>query len=629
MSFLTYVTPYLNRDGGEGRRLQGRFHCYSVKHPNFMHSAIDTTAAVNTTFDIETGCPVLEDGRTPNDELLLKAYGQFDRSKIDVPAKHSKTEADREEYLRVQEENYLPELRSRAALDPMVGEITAIIYNRDGKPETVAIGDGVNEAMVIEDFWRRWQDLRPGEAMVGWNNHGFDDEMIIQRSLVLGVQVPDRALRVLDSGRRSLNKSRDLRVELYGDPVNMTRLDVASRSLGGPGKNGDGAFFSELLRSGEPEKVRAAFDYIKNDDMMTRVVAAKMGVTAPPIPVPEHGTELVRKPIGRDGKPMTVTSSFPATAELDLRGDFGRSEPTLFSLISAPKSDEHLAQIYGRFDPGSVKVPKKYLKSAADTANYLEELRVEHVDKLRKRGASDGLNSTIYAIGYLRDGQTEVVMGPEREVVRDFWARASAPDCSAMVGWGNSLRASADDLIVMRSVANEVTIPAGALGASASGYRYINGVRDLGVLISGDIKTVYPIAQVAAGIKAPAVHEGDALADIRKALREDPESSQAVGMAADLLAKRLESMAYVTNHFAASEVALPHGVAVVGPQPERAAPSPADDDDIPFGDSAESINETSPELLKQGRALPAPSMDSPRPAKAPDSKPLADAPAVG
>lgn len=565
----------------------------------------------NTTFDIETGCPVLEDGRTPDDALLLRCYGPFDPAGVKITVKVEEAGPDAiVEFLRKKEEEYLPELRSKAALNPMLAVVTAVVYNRTNKPEIVAVdvAKGITEAHVLEDYWARWEAQKPDESMVGWNNFGFDDEMIIQRSIILGVKIPDGALHVNPSGSRRLRKSRDLAPELYGDPKVMKKLEEVSKSLGGPGKNGDGAYFSDLVRSGDPEKIAAGFNYLKNDEVMTRVVAGAMGVTAKPLLFKETGTELIVAPRTRNDVPMTICRQLPAIMP---EGDLvDGTRPVLFSFVMTPKADSDLEVIFGGFNPASVDVPKKHRKNEATMAAYVKKAEIDHYASIRKAGAGDGLNSIIRAAGYLKDGRIEVVAGPEKGILEDFWSRyQSVRNSGGMAGWGNTTKE--DDFVVMRSIANGVPMPAGAVKVSGGGYRSLTNVRDLAVMLSGDPKEVYPLQQVAAAFDVQAPKSKDT--DLAALMREAPDAVTSRVRLAYHLNDRLAVMAEAANHLITPSLELAKNVepALTLTEPRIHAPTPAPrivadlEDDVPW-DFPPRPSVTEDSLLRGKATLPPP-----------------------
>lgn len=248
-------------------------------------------------FDIETGpLPAAELWKVvpPFDPSTLKPFPPFDESSVKVGnLKDAAKIAEKIEQARAQhavdavnhakdnlaaEGLYVAEVMNKAALSAMTGRVLAIGYystqNEDFDIDTVSANMPNDcEAKLIGYFWTLFEAANEHTRIVGHNITGFDLPFLIQRSWILGIDVP----RGVIEGRFFAKKFADtMQVWACGRVGNgsMAKLDDLAKVFGVGSKTGNGAMFAELF-----EKDRAAaIEYLKNDVAITYAVAKRMGV---------------------------------------------------------------------------------------------------------------------------------------------------------------------------------------------------------------------------------------------------------------------------------------------------------------------------------------------------------------
>jgi len=256
-------------------------------------------------FDIETGpLPDAELWKVvaPFDPASIQPYPPFDPSAVkygntkdealkakkleECQAKHAADAAAHDAKNATAEADYIASVKGRAALSAITGRVLAIGYYFTEDEEeggVVAIGDHIlsaddKESVITErdllaDFWMQYEASDEHTRFVGHNIHGFDLPFLIQRSFILGVEVPRGVIK----GRFFNEKFVDtMAVWACGRQGSngMEKLDTLAKAFGVGAKNGSGAMFAELL-----EKDRAAaMEYLKNDIALTYEVAKRMRV---------------------------------------------------------------------------------------------------------------------------------------------------------------------------------------------------------------------------------------------------------------------------------------------------------------------------------------------------------------
>lgn len=246
-------------------------------------------------FDIETGpLPAADLWKVvpPFDPSTLIPFPSFDESSVKVGnLKDAAKIAEKIEQARAQhavdamnhakdnlavEGLYVAEVMNKAALSAITGRVLAIGYydTNDEAFEVDALHpDEVTEAALIIRFWSYVEAAPEHCRIVGHNIAGFDLPFLIQRSWILGIEVP----RGVIEGRFFARKFADtMQVWACGKVGNgsMAKLDDLAKVFGVGSKTGNGAMFAELF-----EKDRAAaIEYLKNDVAITYAVAKRMGV---------------------------------------------------------------------------------------------------------------------------------------------------------------------------------------------------------------------------------------------------------------------------------------------------------------------------------------------------------------
>lgn len=230
-------------------------------------------------FDIETGALPTEKiiGLMP---AFTKTIGPFDPASVkygnikDPGKRQEKLEAVKLlheasiEGLIVEKESYEREWLSKAALDAMTGQVLAIgvKIDFDCLPLIDTQGDPPEEDLLISRFWEsagRWDG-----PIVGHNIFGFDLPFLIQRSWLLGIDVPEW----IRQGRYWSPKFIDtMTVWNMGQPGKYTKLDLICRALGVEGKmeGVNGGDFASLLVTDRAK----AIEYLSMDLAATWAVA--------------------------------------------------------------------------------------------------------------------------------------------------------------------------------------------------------------------------------------------------------------------------------------------------------------------------------------------------------------------
>jgi hypothetical protein len=171
----------------------------------------------------------------------------------------------------------------RAALSAITGEVVAIGWmNPDG---TTEIWDAITEGeeAILRRFWKfvdpqcRAAYGDPCRVFAGWNIHGFDLPMLMQRSFFHGVKVPEDVINGRYFNRRFVDLMQFFTCGVYGS---FQSLDTVARFLGFEGKCIDGIegkTFANFWRDVEhPERREKAREYLTNDLVQTRRVAERL-----------------------------------------------------------------------------------------------------------------------------------------------------------------------------------------------------------------------------------------------------------------------------------------------------------------------------------------------------------------
>lgn len=244
-----------------------------------------------TVFDIETG-PLDRDyvlsmcdpfrpycKPAPFDPSTVKIGNLKDQAKINAKIDEAEQKYNEDclnSYpLWVQEKaDYEEELLDKAALSAVTGQVLTIGYG-NYETEEVAIHEG-RESVLLREFWK-WtgQQLKQKDGgLIGFYSNHFDMPFLIRRSWKLDLKTP---FGIIDRNRFFNPRFIDL-VDIFsmgcGDKINLDRL---GKFLVGRGKSDIGQHFHRYY-NGTPEEKTQAIDYAKEDIVLTRDAARKMGV---------------------------------------------------------------------------------------------------------------------------------------------------------------------------------------------------------------------------------------------------------------------------------------------------------------------------------------------------------------
>lgn len=254
-------------------------------------------------FDIETGGLPDDQLRAivpPFDSSSIKHPGEFDPTAVkygntkdeakraaklaDEQQRHARAVESYSDDLVAAERAYYADQTSRAALSALTGEVLAIGYRGEktaincvGQDST---GQVITEATIIARFWSQYKSLRKaGRKMIGFNIAFFDIPFLVQRSWILGVNVPD-SIYTVPSRYLESQTFIDLAHVWAGSQRNgFVKLDTIAKAMGLTGKpNGTtGADFARLFHN--PETRREAIEYLIGDLDITFNVAERCGLT--------------------------------------------------------------------------------------------------------------------------------------------------------------------------------------------------------------------------------------------------------------------------------------------------------------------------------------------------------------
>ncbi len=245
-------------------------------------------------FDIETGplpieqlqviLPSFDPNTVPHpgsfDPKTVKCGNLKDQSKIDAKIEEARVQHDEsvcnyDSDLVAAEFMYWQEQKNKAALSAMTGRVVAIGTKCCDSIQLDCINDSTNEEIIIRSFWHMYLSIQNDKwNLVGFNSDDFDIPFLCQRSVILGIKIPDSLIQ----NRRFLNSTFiDLR-KLWGfGKLNPSgSLDAVCRACGiGRKPDGiNGSQFSDLYFN--PETRSVALEYITNDLEMTFALAQRL-----------------------------------------------------------------------------------------------------------------------------------------------------------------------------------------------------------------------------------------------------------------------------------------------------------------------------------------------------------------
>lgn len=258
-----------------------------------------TVSTMFLTFDIETGplpteqleplIPSFDPGDPPGefDETAVKYGNTKDTAKRaeilkTARERHLKSVSEWDQTVAEKRQKHRDKFFADAALSAITGRVLAIGLSGRGV-NGVDASDAYSmltaeneeqEAAILEDFWSTFKAAEVagnGRLLVGFDIRRFDLPFMVQRSWILGVEVP----RSVFDGRYWSTLFVDL-VYLWGCGSNHTyiSLNTFARALKIGEKTGKGEDFHRLFWTDR----HSAIAYLRNDLDLTRRGAVRLGV---------------------------------------------------------------------------------------------------------------------------------------------------------------------------------------------------------------------------------------------------------------------------------------------------------------------------------------------------------------
>lgn len=177
----------------------------------------------------------------------------------------------------------IEERASKASLNPWLCRIIALgwCYEGDDAEHVEIATTEAREKTLLEDFWPRLWDLHPAnqsgiESIVTFNGFGFDLQVLMARSMLLGVE--HKPLNI----DRYRSPHIDLLQKLsWGDKERMHSLSFYCQRFG---INTDdaftGALIGQLHADGDWESIKR---HCASDVRLTRLLAERIGVLKAPV----------------------------------------------------------------------------------------------------------------------------------------------------------------------------------------------------------------------------------------------------------------------------------------------------------------------------------------------------------
>jgi len=166
----------------------------------------------------------------------------------------------------------------KAALKAITGSVALIMYT-DGKDMQVFSTVDGTEADMLDAFWLSLEENRPS-TIIGHNLINFDIKFLVRRSIILGVDVPERYIAPLfDKYRQELyvDTMQFWGLGEYNYMVSLAKLcavfgiDVKESEV-------NGKEFYRYWVGGDREDVPAALDYCRQDVEATWKLAKKLRI---------------------------------------------------------------------------------------------------------------------------------------------------------------------------------------------------------------------------------------------------------------------------------------------------------------------------------------------------------------
>ena len=208
-------------------------------------------------YDIETG-PL------PDDEIL-RVMGEFDPDSVKIG---NRGPDKAEEYIEEKRASYLDDLRDKAALSPLTGEVLCIGLWSKGPGAYVWPSDS-DEFCLLLDFWHA---VSKDTVTLGFNNRRFDLPFLIKRSWLFRIELDDLTT-VIGSQIDLLQRWQ------CGDNQASVNLDTMARFLLGHGKLDD--FDAKYFYKYWAEEREKAIEYVRRDVEITAKCAEVLGEINP------------------------------------------------------------------------------------------------------------------------------------------------------------------------------------------------------------------------------------------------------------------------------------------------------------------------------------------------------------
>lgn len=192
------------------------------------------------------------------------------RDTITAPAQYKKPESIAQ-WIADNGDAAADEIVAKTSFNPAHGHICTIGFAiGDGNAESLHAEDINAEARIIEWFFAALPD-QGLNRFIGHYISGFDLRFILNRAIVLGVQLPPSVMFPRDIKPWSDNVF-DTMVAWAG-PKDRISLDNLCKALGIPGKDGfDGSMVAEAWANGEHDKIAS---YCRDDVERVRSVFRK------------------------------------------------------------------------------------------------------------------------------------------------------------------------------------------------------------------------------------------------------------------------------------------------------------------------------------------------------------------
>ena len=164
----------------------------------------------------------------------------------------------------------------KAALDATTGAVALICWT-GGDDLHILSGADMDEAELLDTFWLDMEEVRPS-SIIGHNLINFDIKFLIRRSVILGVDVPQRYIEALFQKYKQTLYKDTMQFWGFGEYNYMISLKKLCAVFGIDVKEGevDGKEFYRYWVGGDKEDVNACIKYCAQDVDATWQLAKKL-----------------------------------------------------------------------------------------------------------------------------------------------------------------------------------------------------------------------------------------------------------------------------------------------------------------------------------------------------------------